>query len=424
MTSLRAIVVAAPLMLQALAACSSESGSRKPGAPTASDPEAATEIDTEDDTEAGGSTATATASDVASSIETGTKSDAETSTDTDTSDDPKPPTTAYLYTESYDDASMQRYRIDLASGAATLLAPIGVGVGHTAIAATPSADFSRLLVGIQGGTATVDGFALAHDSGELTRTGSADAMGGPVFIALSPDGRFAYGANYNQGTVGVFALAADGSVTHVETVAAGVNPHSAAVHPNGKFLYVPNKGSDSVGIYAIDQDSGRLTAQTPFAMPVGSIPRIFRFHPGDATLAVLTGEGGSVHTLRVAAGGGLSLLDQYSLGTDAADVAFAAGGKRIYVTHRGADQVALLDVAVPAGTLTYRESFATGGGAPTCLALTPDERFLFVSNWNGASIAALPVTAATGRLGTPVLSTGIPKPYCLTLVPVSSSGLP
>lgn len=54
------------------------------------------------------------------------------------------------------------------------------------------------------------------------------------------------------------------------------------------------------------------------------------------------------------------------------------------------------------GSLTLINSVASGGARPVHLSLDASERFLFVANYGGGSVAVLPLAAA-GRLGPPMM---------------------
>ena len=81
-------------------------------------------------------------------------------------------------------------------------------------------------------------------------------------VALSPDGRFAYGSNRGHDSIAVFAVdAASGQLTPAGHVpAGGAQPRHFVIEPSGHFMLVAHQGSDSIAILRIDPVTGRPAA--------------------------------------------------------------------------------------------------------------------------------------------------------------------
>ena len=85
----------------------------------------------------------------------------------------------------------------------------------------------------------------------------------PCYVAVAPDGKFVYAANYGQGTATVFAVDDQGRVCDnpkiVEHQGKGANPqrqerphvHITRVTPDGKYLAVCDLGIDAVVLYPL-----------------------------------------------------------------------------------------------------------------------------------------------------------------------------
>jgi len=111
-------------------------------------------------------------------------------------------------------------------------------------------------------------------SGMLTQLNQAAAtgVGAPCWLAIAPNGKFAYVGN-GSGSISSYAIAANGAVTLLKSIAAeepsvlaGVNSVAGDswVSPDSKFLYSTYLGADKVVVYAIAAD-GSLSkvAETP-----------------------------------------------------------------------------------------------------------------------------------------------------------------
>ncbi len=88
--------------------------------------------------------------------------------------------------------------------------------------------------------------------------------GGANGIALSPEGKTAYVANFFTANVSVVDLVAKAVAA---TIAVGSGPNSVVMAPDGNTVYVTNFFSDTVSV--IDTGSRMVKA----TIPVGSFPR-------------------------------------------------------------------------------------------------------------------------------------------------------
>ena len=82
----------------------------------------------------------------------------------------------------------------------------------------------------------------------MTATGTArqadqGRRSGPTAIAITPDGKTAYVANLDSGTVTPIRTATN---TALPPIKAGRHPDAIAITPDGKTAYVANDGSGTV----------------------------------------------------------------------------------------------------------------------------------------------------------------------------------
>lgn len=83
--------------------------------------------------------------------------------------------------------------------------------------------------------------------------------------------------------------------------------------------------------------------------------------------------------------------------------AYLPGRNEIWVSQMATERVHIID----AETLTYRESVPTGGGWTKILTPSPDEKFLYTSNWSSRNIGVIDTVSRTLVDTIPV--TGIPR---------------
>lgn len=116
---------------------------------------------------------------------------------------------------------------------------------------------------------------------------------GPRHIDIHPNGKFAYLIEELTGTVSVFRIKTDGSLSLIQNISCQPREYtgpagSADIHvsPDGKFLYCSNRGeSNTIGIFGINNATGELT-WVNYQSTLGLAPRNFNFDPSGNFLLV------------------------------------------------------------------------------------------------------------------------------------------
>lgn len=89
-------------------------------------------------------------------------------------------------------------------------------------------------------------------------------------LLVSSDGKFVYAGNRLHDSIGIFAVGADGTLTHLaDEWTRGNYPRSFAFDPTGKFLYCGNQRGDNVAVFAVDRATGLLKFTGQY-VPVGN----------------------------------------------------------------------------------------------------------------------------------------------------------
>jgi 6-phosphogluconolactonase len=119
------------------------------------------------------------------------------------------------------------------------------------------------------GKGMVEVFSIAPQTGELTAVpGTPTSSGGSAGpMALSSDGKNLYVANQNEGTVMVFAIAANGALAPVNGSPFAIDrgAQNLALTPDGRFLYVaaftllPASASETVKGYSVNPSAGAFS---------------------------------------------------------------------------------------------------------------------------------------------------------------------
>jgi 6-phosphogluconolactonase (cycloisomerase 2 family) len=225
-----------------------------------------------------------------------------------------------------------------------------VGGGHQPAMLVPSPDGRSLYVPSQGPEGDVIGQYDVTAGGGLSPKPAGLAASGlrPRWMAVTPDGRFAYASNFDDGDISVYTVGASGQlVPNGADEPLGPEPGGLAIHPSGDTLYAFYE--NFVQRFAIEAN-GTLT---PAGAPVPAEP-------------------------------------------DMQDAAVTPAGTALYgVAFNGA----VLEYAIGADrTLTPRPDEGTGC-QPRGLAVAPDGRNAYVGCVNAGTTLRIFDIAADGSLG-------------------------
>lgn len=252
-------------------------------------------------------------------------------------------------------------------------------------------------------------------------------------LAISADGRMLAGAGYRSGNLISLPLMADGSLgplaENIRHQGLSVHPtrqegphvHSSAFSPDGKFLLVCDLGTDTVTTYAVDASQAKLHAASVLHTPAGEGPRHTAFSPDGRLLYVATelksnvltcaydGAQGSLRFLRSAS----ALPPDFSGTSTAADIHLSPDGRFLYVSNRGADDIACFALDGE-GLPVYQASCPTLGKTPRHFVLTGDGQYLLAANQDSGTVVVFLRDLQTGRL-LPASSAKIPRPSCVCI---------
>ena len=285
----------------------------------------------------------------------------------------------YVYVANSGDGDLSAFRLDTDKGE---LVPLGRMPGAPSVSPLAHSPDGRMLYAAgRSSDLAVLSYAIDPASGALTRRGSAPLPADMCHIALDPSGRYLLGASYGGDMLSIQRIGSDGLV-EAEPVArmlTGRNAHAFRAHPTNGYVYATNLGSDRVVHLRFDAASGKVTQ--PSGAPVGT-PQDF----------------GPRHMVFSPDGRFLYVNSEYQGGVIAYAVDAASGA----LTEKAHAHGLPADLGLPADTPRDLQARASGSPAKrkvvwaADLRLTPDGRFLYMSERTGNLVSLFRIDPASG----------------------------
>ncbi|HHU20698.1 MAG TPA: lactonase family protein [Bacilli bacterium] len=283
--------------------------------------------------------------------------------------------------------------------------------------------------GDQGGIAA---FSIDQVSGDLTKLNSLTEAGSPpCHVSVNQDNSIVVTANYHTKQIVSYLTNSDGSLRAVADIAEheGSGPHErqekphmhyAGFSPDEKYVFAVDLGSDEITTYAIDQQ-GKFTKKHVFETPAGSGPRHLTFAPNGEYAYVMTELSSEVLTLKYDQETGAftqlqqlkAIPDTFTDVNDGSAIHVSSDGKFVYVGNRGHNSIAVFKVDQNTNELEFVEWTGTEGDWPRDFVLTPDQKYLIVSNQKSGTLTVFERDQATGTLTLKQADVKAPEVVCV-----------
>lgn len=231
-----------------------------------------------------------------------------------------------------------------------------------------------------------------------------DARGGPTHI-VARDGRLLI-ANYKEGRVVVYAIAANGIVKPepLQVLAPGANAHQVVFDPTGRFVFVPCLGSDKIAQYVVDKGVLRDNGSVATAAKAG--PRHLAFHPSRALAFGLNELDSTMQTYAltdtgtlVPRGAPVSLVPKEFNGKNSgAELQVSRDGRFLYASNRGHDSIVQFAIDQGNGALTPVRWTPVGGERPRHFIIDASGRWLIAAHEATSTTAVFTVDQRDGKL--------------------------
>jgi 6-phosphogluconolactonase (cycloisomerase 2 family) len=280
----------------------------------------------------------------------------------------------------------------------------GGGAAATSVAPTIAPRFAYAANFNDG---TVSMYTVNAATGQLRHNGYAVAGTNPISVTVDPGGKFAYVANRGDNSISAYTIGANGTLTQINcsvacngnNFATGGNPWGITIDPSGRFAYVANSGSSSISAYSIDATTGALAQ-------------------------ILCGAVSPCHF------NGAVYNNDFEAGNAPRSVTIDPTGKFAYAANWGSNDIAAYSIGAT-GKLTQIDADPNTAGIqnflagtnPMSVTIDPTGKFAYVANsFNGGltgnSVSAYSINPTSGMLTTiDFKSSGGTQPQSVTVHP-------
>jgi 6-phosphogluconolactonase len=334
----------------------------------------------------------------------------------------------FVYVSNADDGDIGTYSMQ-PDGVLTPGARVAAAKIVMPMAVSPDRRF--LYAGVRSKPFSVHVYSIDPGTGVLKPLSVSPLAESFPYISLDKTGRFLFGASYGGHLISVNAVGADGRVaaTPLQVVPVGRNAHSIRPDESNRFVFVPTLGTDEIFQFTFDAKSGRLSSNTPAValMKASTGPRHFITSRDNRFLYVLSELLGTVTTFSLDAGTGLLTEVSAASGlpadsklvpgaprgavgapggppprnTDndiwAADIHMTPNGKFLYISERTSSTLGAFGVDAATGKVTYLGSTPTEK-QPRGFAIDPKGRFLVAAGEKSDTISVYAIDQASGAL--------------------------
>ena len=319
------------------------------------------------------------------------------------------------------------FRFNEETGTATPLSEVAIS-NPSYLTLSPDEKFVYAVSEEEDTTSAVHAFAFDKEKGALRLLNSQRTQGSsPCYVAT--DGNKMLTANYGGGSMSVFTVQYNGTLSTIDTLfqgaATGPNTdrqatahiHCTTFSPDGNYIFATDFSADRLLQYAIHkkEDTPRPLSTTIDLAP-GSGPRHLTFSPSGKFAYLINELSGKVIAFSYA-DGRLNKIQTITADTvraqGSADIHLSPDGKYLYASNRlKEDGIAIFEVNQELGTLA-KVDYQLTGVHPRNFNITPNGKYLLVACRDSNMIQVFERDSITGLLTDTKKNIVIDKPVCI-----------
>ncbi len=295
-------------------------------------------------------------------------------------------------------------------------------VGATATGSRPapmavSRNRKHLYVGLRGSN-QIALFVLAPGQGSpaphpaLSPVACFDLHADPCYLGIDESGRWLIAAYYGAGTVTVHAIQPDATLSPapVTCISTGSKAHCIRSNRYNDLILVPHVGvENSIHQFLLDADSGNLSPLAPYAAATSDLvgpegPRHYVYGEATQSVYVANEHASTVTHYRYGARGIQARIATFStlpfpagLANTCAQIHLTPDARFLYVSNRGHDSIAIFRVDAVTGALTpcgWQETEPV----PRAFAILPDGSHLLAGGLGSGCISVYAIHPEQGTL--------------------------
>ena len=278
----------------------------------------------------------------------------------------------------------------------------------------------------------VSAFAYDQQTGKLTFINQQPSLGSaPCYISIDRSGKWLFTGNYSSGNLTVHPIGTNGAVGPVQDSiqhsGSSINkerqlsPHVHCTYISGdnQFLYVSDLGLDQLMVYNFDAHQGRLelNPQASVSLSPGGGPRHIVFTRNGRFGYLVEEMSGAVNLIERKENKHIVMqtLNLLKGNNDKAggDIHLSPDEKFLYVSQRSNSTVQIFKVSPKTGRLRFVAEQSTKGNFPRNIVIHPSGDFLLAANQKSGDIVIFRRNAKTGLLKDTGERIVLPSPVCL-----------
>jgi len=284
----------------------------------------------------------------------------------------------------------------------------------------------------------VAAFSVDWQNGDLHLINQVPSEGrAPCYITMPQNGRFVLVTNYLDGIVLSLAVLKNGGVgepvTMIPFSGSGFNKtrqnashvHSINLDPQNTFAVIADLGTDKLTMLSFNLKSGQLKVlkdQSAQTAP-GAGPRHLTFSANGKYVYVANELNNTVEAFSIdSAYGSLhhfqtirTIPDDYKGSNYPADIHLSPNGRFLYVSNRGHESLAVFAVRKHNGKLKRLATSSVYGSRPRNFILSKDGQYLLAANQKSKNIVTFRCDAHSGLLKKQASVNTIASPACLQI---------
>jgi 6-phosphogluconolactonase (cycloisomerase 2 family) len=301
----------------------------------------------------------------------------------------------FVYVSESGDDSIAIFRQDPQTGELTFLSRQETDGSPGALDVGPRRKF---LFAALRSTKTLASFQIDPLTGQLTLLSTTAHEEDPTYVYVDRTGDWLLAASYGAGKVSVHRIRESGRLDPEGLwYTTAEKAHCIRLDRLNWHAFVPHTGPERIYQFNFDRQTGELTPNDqPFVeTPAGSGPRHLWFHPKLDVAYVDNEQGSSVTVYDFDFNAGTlrprdtlsTHPDDFTGNNTNADLEVTPDGRFLYVSNRGHDSIAAFSVSTDDGALAFLGTFPTEQ-TPRSFNIDPTGRYLYAAGQKSNRLAA------------------------------------